>query len=44
MGNCLFLDAQQIASVLHDYFAEHAAEFFQDERAALVESYLVFDR
>ena len=44
MGNCLLLDAQQIASVLHDYFAEHAAEFFQDERAALVESYLVFDR
>ena len=44
MGKCLFLDAQQIASVLHDYFAEHAAELFQDERAALVESYLVFDR
>ena len=44
MGKCLFLDVQQIASVLHDYFAEHAAELFQDERAALVESYLVFDR
>ena len=44
MGNCLLLDAQQIASILHDYFAEHAAELFQDECAAALESYLVLDR